>query len=443
MRYIIFILLLYYVKLKLDPKCFSDCIIDDDIILDYPYMLPDCEMDDTGFIPSYDLTCVGGTCSSVGYSNGVYCQNFNVKNRLNKRNITTNFTIQFNITGNTNENFWIQHYSLGINMDWIGPYVVDFTITERVGCTSSIQALNYMIYIGTGFATIKTNVHQNNIEIFVNDMFIVNAPYSIQMNYTCTNNPYDRFLVILSTNIVTVNNLKMFVLPYTAYTCFGISCNDTNVCNGNGQCITKDVCLCDQNSHGLNCNNTFVCTNDNCTECYIQLNKTEKELGICKNNLTVCLNKTCPVPEGNFTQLQDQEECCLNATRDLGIYINKTRECKGVLDTFKNPFCNGTHWTNMSFVCNGHGICVAPNACNCGEGWFGLDCQHVVLGNNYTDCYLELNKTKTELEHCEDELIKKTLLFFRPDIPPFLMLGILIGVIFFLLLLLFIFFRMK
>ena len=129
------------------------------------------------------------------------------------------------------------------------------------------------------------------------------------------------------------------------WSCNGVSASASNVCSGNGLCLSQDQCLCKPNIFGqyceiVNCNGVLSNTTS-----------------VCSGNGICNVNGTCSCYSG---------------------YSGVNCEIFTCFGKMNNDTLN---------VCNGRGNCVAPDTCQCNPvlGFYGSECQ-------YKSCFDAISK---------------------------------------------------
>jgi hypothetical protein len=219
---------------------------------------------------------------------------------------------------------------------------------------------------------------------------------------------------ICSTNCVHLNNGSCILntTDCIPYSCYSINATSSNVCNGNGVCISSNNCQCNQNYTGSNCsiplcygkpaNDSNVCggngvcespNNCNCnanyngptckiTSCYLISSDTTfvcsgrgecssydncecrnhyygKDCSVTTCNETFSNSSTVCNSQGNCT---DFEKCtCFNNATYVGTIC-------------QYPICYELNSTNPK-VCDGNGACISYNKCECNQPYFGEQCK--------------------------------------------------------------------
>jgi alpha-tubulin suppressor-like RCC1 family protein len=124
--------------------------------------------------------------------------------------------------------------------------------------------------------------------------------------------------------------------------CFNNPPGSLGVCNGNGECIAHNLCLCNANYTGFECQTPI-------TYCY----------GYSSQHFATCSGHgTC-----NST---DNCVCSLN-------YVGPTCQF---------PVCFGLNSTDP-LVCSGQGTCTGPNSCLCNDDHFGTNCLFPTVSKVY------------------------------------------------------------
>jgi hypothetical protein len=124
--------------------------------------------------------------------------------------------------------------------------------------------------------------------------------------------------------------------------CYGIiEIDHPRVCNGSGDCIANNTCVCDDYYSGQECK-TF--------------------------NIPTCFGTTADDP----LACGSHGDCVENDTCECDRHYSGA-EC----GTYTIPICFGIAAHNES-VCGGHGNCVATDTCQCEEYYFGVQCEENV-----------------------------------------------------------------
>eukprot|EP01080_Neovahlkampfia_damariscottae_P010521 gene10521-3043_t len=132
-----------------------------------------------------------------------------------------------------------------------------------------------------------------------------------------------------------------------SFMCSGLFPTDPNVCNGRGDCVSNDQCICNSGFNGNQCEfvKSISCFN-------IQNNNSN----VCSSNGICSSNNNCSCFEGYYGEQCENFDCFF--------------ELK-----------------NAPQLCSGNGNCIKPNNCSCLSGYYGLECE-------ITNCY-GLNSTDT------------------------------------------------
>ncbi|EFC38369.1 predicted protein [Naegleria gruberi] len=109
------------------------------------------------------------------------------------------------------------------------------------------------------------------------------------------------------------------------FSCFGIKNNLATVCNGHGNCLATNSCLCDSGWKG-----NVQCSQFSCDG-----------LNNCNGHGSCVLNNTCQCQDGWKGNLECSQYSCERVNN-----------------------------------CNGRGACVGVNTCLCVSGYFGKECQY-------------------------------------------------------------------
>eukprot|EP01080_Neovahlkampfia_damariscottae_P004934 gene4934-8531_t len=197
--------------------------------------------------------------------------------------------------------------------------------------------------------------------------------------------------------------------PSPTFTCFGISSSDSNVCSGNGQCVSQDQCNCNSGYGGQKCGQIFCfgISNTDSSVCSGNGQCTGPNTYQCNTNYvgSTCSSAICFGKQGS--QSCFGHGSCLKpdvCTCSPGYFGN---EC-GTVKCFEKASTDGN-------VCSSKGKCVSPNVCACNTGFSGLECdlsqcrltengvcnsQGSCVGENTCQCNTGYFGTACEINSC-------------------------------------------
>ncbi len=424
-----FLTLLFLIGLMTQEVSSTECM--EGLLITYPLAADDLVLDNSRVVFREYGTPVSGDvsltfeCSTIidQHIDSLSCTTDGFCDTVGISNTTNGITITFDVYAN--DPTTRATMSLSLSTVHLALYTKNGSVDVGVGLpdnthvensyTSNPEHIHVKLHIGGDSTVWEVNEIADTISTCT------------QLPFICVSN---KQLVFLTNNLY-IRNLNIYITDEEiSYTCYGKLCYETTVtCSGHGDCITHDVCECEDTWIGPECQAeciggtvpTFeclkdcgvhgVCTIDEigapfcvCTEdwfgsvCDSQLCDPPCINGICDYALGVCLCESqwtgvnCKVPtcdsecsngecvapnkcvcDYGWTGTVCEQEivvCCTDKCM-FGTQNEATCDCL-CEDGWSGPTCGDPNCTNN---CTEHGTCVLPNQCICNQGWVGDSCE--------------------------------------------------------------------